>query len=196
MKTINIILLLCILCWSWEIEGQSSSYSETIHDVVVASHKGIIAASLGTEISLLQTKRAWLDRLERVQRDISDRRGALGNFRSAPVLATLEFVLLDLNRQITLVDRKIQIQKFATLGLKHGLYKHESNLRREREYLNKLNQQNIMIKTGLINAGGAGYNYTAAMKLLKRAIDIRAKVFDIDKDVSNLITAGALLFTR
>ncbi|UOB18430.1 hypothetical protein [Abyssalbus ytuae] len=187
MKTTKILIMLLIssICF-----GQS--HSESIADVMVASQKMMLYGLLKREKNLLREQQNLIEKIKKEEKSYQDKIGPLSNISNTIVFLTLEKTLRSMKKKISNVETNIRIRKFATFGLRHGLSRYESELKRLKKYFNKLEEEQQVINTVALASGGAGYNYTATLKLLLRAIKVRGKILEIDKNVKALMGASRL----
>jgi len=89
-----------------------------------------------------------------------------------------------------------RIIRLDTVYLRHGLRRYESTLNSEKKFLEGIQKDLLYQQTSIVLSGGAGYNYTAFMKLLIRTLEIRASVLEIENKLDNLDTLNKVLIKR
>ncbi|GAA4277185.1 hypothetical protein [Aquimarina mytili] len=187
MKHTSIIIIF-ILCFTKGI-GQSSSLA----DALVAKQKATISGLLIGEIMLKNQQASLIQQLRSQEVKYARKRGPLSNISNVLVFSTVQTIISTLGTKIAKIEHNIKVRKYSTLGIRHGLSRHEAELKREKEYFNRLKEEYQTLQIGLSISGGAGYNYTAFQKLLLRVMTVRAKIFEIDKEVKSLMGASWLL---
>jgi hypothetical protein len=189
MKHIKVIIFsLMSVCAS-----SAQTHTESIQDNQVLAKKITISGLLASEQQLLRTQKQLIEQIKKEEDNYQDKIGPLSNISSSIVYITVQTTMNDLQEKISNIEYNISVRKFATFGIRHGLSRIETELQRQKGYFLKLKEEHQVILTYALVSGGAGYNYTANLKLLLRIIKVRSKIFKIDRDVKNLMKISKLL---
>ncbi len=190
MKNIKIIIIIIGLCYSTQIRSQIT-HSTTIFDTNVSFKKIGISTLLGAEILLKKRQARLIQDLRKEEKEYGDKRSS---FTSIPVIATVFGIIRTLDNKISEIEHKIRLRKSVSFGIHHGLSRHEAQLQRETAYFKKLRSEYYkLLSAKAVGSGGGGHDYTAFLKLLIRIMNVRAKIFEIDKEVKGLEKASELL---
>lgn len=71
---------------------------------------------------------------------------------------------------------------------KYGLGDMEGRLNYEQNYIDEIQGDYPWLAGSVAFGGGAGYTYTAVLKILIRVIEIKRNVYEIEKEIKNLST--------
>jgi len=159
----------------------------TVADKNVAFTKNTtIAGSLGAELFLRKKQGDLIKELEDIEEDYDAKRNVFGNLKTNTiVIAAVETKLFFINQKIAELESKIERLKVASFGFGHGLSRYQDQLAIEKKYLQKLQEENILIGGGgMVFSGGTGHVYTAYLKLLIRLIKIKNNILIIDRDMA------------
>lgn len=159
------------------------THSETIADLEVARQKVQLATLMGTEIGLLRQQRELMRSIKIEEDRYQDKIGPRANISNGPVFLAVQGMMLSMSKKIRDIEHNIRLRKYASLGLFHGLYRQESELKRQKGYFQQLQRENRIVTIHALGSGGGGHNYTAYLKLLLRVMKLRTKLLDIDRDV-------------
>ncbi|OEK07361.1 hypothetical protein A8C32_18160 [Flavivirga aquatica] len=185
MKAINfIIMLFCTI----NLSAQTMSWS--IADVVVGGEKTVITAALGTELSLRKAQGKLIKELEEAEENYNSKREIKANFKSSfIIIAAVQTQIINLNKKIENINSNISVLKIASFGVGHGLSRYKAALDTEQKYLQKINEENLLVGgTGFFVSGGTGHLYTAYLKLLLRIIPIKNEILKIEKEIKAKMT--------
>lgn len=193
MKPISLLILIC--CYgSLQLHAQNIIFY-SIADDDVAGKKIAIAGSSLIEQSLRTDQKRLIEDLEDQEEKYDGKRGTFANISAnAFVFGMLQYMINEVRQKIPDIEYNIRVRKRATFGIRHGLTRFESDLKREKAYFEKLEYESTLIGGwSLIGVGGAGHLQTASITLLSRIMKVKNNVFEIDKNVKALMGASWLL---
>ena len=193
MKPISLLTILCFY-GGFQLHAQNIVI-RSITDRVVAGQKATITASLAAEQILITDQKRLVRDLEDQEEKYDGKRGTYANISAnAFVFGMLQYMISQVDQKIPKIEYNIRVRKLATFGIRHGLSRFESDLKRQKAYLEKLKHENTLIGGwSLLGVGGAGHLQTASITLLSRVMKVKNKVFEIDKNVKALMGASKLL---
>ena len=164
----------------------AQTHSESIADPVVATHKTAISTALGVELSLRKKQGDLIKDLEDTEEDYDSKRNVFGNFKTNTiVVAAVQAKLVFLNQKVANIESTINTLKVASFGFGQGLSRYQDQLEIEKRYLQKLQEESVLIGGGgMLVSGGTGHVYTAYLKLLIRLIRVKNNILKIDKEIA------------
>lgn len=185
MKKIQVLLIILMFYSIYSI-GQA-----TITDAFVAGQKGVIVGSLTAEFGLKISRARLLIRLRDQENLYNRKKRSITSPKLIFFKGVIQRIMNLINEKIAAIEYNIGLQQLVSL--RHGLSRHKAALKKEKKYFIKLQEENNFLNTGTVLSGGAGYNYTAFLKLLIRMMDIKSNILIIDKDVKALMSASRIL---
>lgn len=193
MKPISLLTILCF-CSGLQLYAQNIVI-RSIADKVVAGQKVTITGSSAIEQAFITDQKRLIQDLEDQEEKYDSKRGTYANISAnAFVFGMLQYMISQVDQKIPKIEYNIRVRKLATFGILHGLSRFESDLKRQKAYLEKLKHENTLIGGwSLLGVGGAGHLQTASITLLSRVMKVKNKVFEIDKNVKALMGASKLL---
>ncbi len=193
MKVIKQTLVIIIFGWCDIVVAQSQSWD--FFDEVVAGQKIAITGALVAEIILRDQQKGLFNRLGTLEKEYEKKRNAqVSALGSAKINAATSTALVITKLKIDELIKRVNI--LNKVYLRHGLQRYESELYLEKKYLERIQKDHIYQEGSIALSGGAGYNYTAFLKLLIRVIEIRANVMDIENKLDNLATLNRVLIKK
>jgi hypothetical protein len=161
--------------------NNAQSHTEFIADKKVAEKKIIIYGLLEAEERLLDRQKRLVRDIKNAENNYQRKIGPLANVSNTLVYAGIQASFTDLENKISDIDYNIQLRKIIPFGM----ISLESEFDRQRAYFIKLKGEYHLVRTYSLLSGGAGYNYTALLKILIRLVKIRSNIYEIDKKVRN-----------
>lgn len=189
MKLFN-ILAVSFLCGGFMLHAQLPT---AVVDPVVFVQKKQITGILASGLGLKATELGQLTALVGQMNLYDSKRGGVKSaaISGVAIFGTLQTMISTLGLKIADIEYNIGLRKLTSFG--YGLARFESQLKREKQYFEWLKEQYTIVMGATLASGGAGYTYTALLKLLIHVMEIRSKITRIDKEVKAGMKVSRLL---
>ncbi|WP_378188149.1 hypothetical protein ACE939_06855 [Aquimarina sp. W85] len=182
------LFVLCSVLYVNIMVGQSMSHS--IADIVAAGQYGVILGLLTKEKQLKAEQARLIAQLTVKEKEYARNRNPATSVHNLLFTGAVSTMMSTIETKIAKIKLNLGLK---TYRIRHGLIRYEAELVKEEKYFKKLNQERILLNSQFMLSGGVGHNYTALLKLLKRTINVRNRILQIDKNVKSLMAASWLL---
>lgn len=186
MKNINSLIVVVIVLWSIQCNAQTE-----VRDTKVATQKGIIVGLLAAEMGLKGIQGSLIKQLKHKEYLYNAKKSILANLSNGTVFMVTRDILNEIKNDIAAIKYNIRLGK--RFKLRHGLSGYEEAINKEEKYYQRLVKDYKVQNKSAFFVGGVGYNYTAYLKILKRATKLKKQTLEIDKQVKSLMGVSRLL---
>jgi hypothetical protein len=149
----------------------------------------IIFGLLKAQKNLLEEQKQLMNQIKKAEGTYQDKIGPMANISNSLLYIGLETSFSNLGDKISNIEYNINMRKLFPFGISSL----ESELKRQKDYFLQLKKEYQIVLNYSLISGGAGYNYTAFLKLLIRLTKIQSNIYEIDKGVKNRMGISKIL---